>query len=346
MPTLKRMLLDRFGKTCYERWVEDGAPAVLAIDTETEGAAFFDRPFCVTFTWRRPDGSLRNAYFETTMNGDEYEQVELLMREMLHRSDTWIFHNAKFDLQKMLMEGWLDRAEIDKKTIHDTEAIWHLLNNTDRKGLKYLAGQYLGEENREPEKRLAKVRRKLGIKKDDGYFFLPREYVVPYAMKDTELTYKLAVLGLPRLKKQEKLWELYEMEMELCLYMLDMEANGMGLDVTYVDDQASKYGSLVISTLAAIRHITGRDDFNPASVPQLKQAFLDRGIHLDSTAEDFLLPLDDDLARAILQYRQLTKMHKTYFLGLQSEHRDGVVHPSFRQHGARTGRMSSGKAVE
>lgn len=340
MPRLKRMLLERLGRVTYERWLRD-APAVIAIDSETEGAAFFDRPFCFTFTWRRSDGQLQNGYIELDEPGGR-DQVKAI----LAGSDTWIFHNAKFDLQKILLEDLAPRERFTEITLHDTEAIWHLLNNTDRKGLKYLAGQYLGEENREPEKALAKVRRKLKIKKDDGYLYLPREFVVPYAMKDTELTYRLAVLGLPRLMKQEKLAELYAMEMELCLYMLDMEANGMGLDVEYVEEQKRKYGSLVMSTLAAIRHMTGRDDFNPASVPQLKAAFADRGLRLDSTAEDTLIPLDDELAKLVLEYRQLTKMHKTYFVALGNEHRGGIVHPSFRQHGARTGRMSSGKAEQ
>lgn len=346
MPTLKRMVLDRFAEVSYRRWQSDGAPAVVALDTETEGGDFFDRPFCLTVTWERPDGTLRNGYFETTMNGPEYERSEQLAKSLLFQTSTWMFHNAKFDLQKFLLENWVERADLDTKVIHDTEAIWHLLDNVDRKGLKYLAGKHIGEENREPEKKLAKVRRRLGIKKDDGYFFLPREYVVPYAMKDTELTYRLWQLGLPKVMAQPKLAELYQMELELTLVMLDMEAAGLGIDVDYVNEQASKYGSMVISTLAAIRHLTGKDDFNPASVPQLKAAFADRGLTLESTDEDHLLPLDDDLAKTVLQYRQLTKMHKTYFVALQREHKDGIVHPSFRQHGARTGRMSSGKAEQ
>lgn len=324
----------------YERWRED-APAVIAIDSETEGAAFYDRPFCFTFTWRRPNGNLRNGYVEL----DEPQGREQV-KAILAGSDTWIFHNAKFDLQKILLDELAPRSRFDEVILHDTEAIWHLLNNTDRKGLKYLAGVHLGMENREPEKKLASVRRKLKIKKDDGYLYLPREFVVPYAMKDTELTYRLAVLGLPKLMKQERLAGLYRQEMELCLYMLDMEAAGMAVDVEYLEEQASKYGSLVVSTLAAIRRLTGRDDFNPASVPQLKTAFAERGLSLASTAEDTLLPLDDELAKLVLEYRQLTKMHKTYFRGLLDEQRDGIVHPSFRQHGARTGRMSSGRAEQ
>lgn len=339
MPRLKRMLLDRLAAVTYERWLED-APAVIAIDSETEGVGFYDRPFCFTFTWRRPNGELRNGYIEL-----EDDQSSERVSRILMGSDTWIFHNAKFDLQKILLEHLVPRDRLDAVTIHDTEAIWHLLNNTDRKGLKYLAGQYLGQENREPEKRLAKVRRKLGLKKADGYLYLPREFVVPYAMKDTEMTYSLAVLGLPRVK-QQNLFELYQAEMELCVYMLDMEIQGMRLDVEYCGRMAADYGSKIMTTLGEIRGLVGRDDFNPASVPQLKTAFAERGLRLDSTDEDHLLPLDDELAKKVLVYRQLMKMHKTYFVALLAEQRDGLVHPSFRQHGARTGRMSSGKAEQ
>lgn len=333
------MLLDRLAAVTYKRWLED-APAVIAIDSETEGVGFYDRPFCFTFTWRRPNGELRNGYIEL-----EDDQSSERVSRILMGSDTWIFHNAKFDLQKILLEHLVPRDRLDAVTIHDTEAIWHLLNNTDRKGLKYLAGQYLGQENREPEKKLAKVRRKLGIKKADGYLYLPREFVVPYAMKDTEMTYSLAVLGLPRLKKQGLL-ELYQAEMELCVYMLDMEIRGMRLDVAYCERMAAEYGSKIMATLGEIRSLVGQDDFNPASVPQLKTAFAERGLRLDSTDEDHLLPLDDELAQLVLAYRQLMKMHKTYFVALLAEQRDGLVHPSFRQHGARTGRMSSGKAEQ
>lgn len=346
MPVLKRMLLRRFGEVSYQRWIEDGAPAILAIDTETEGTGYFDRPFCVTFTWRRPDGSLRDAYFETSMNGEEYAVNDEYVRSMLVASKTWIFHNAKFDLQKILLEDWSTRDEYDAKTIHDTEAIWHLLDNVDRKGLKYLGEKHLGDGAREPERLLAKVRRKLKIKKEDGYFFLPREHVVPYAMRDTNLTYRLAVLGLPKIQKQEKLFNLYNSEQELCLYMLDMEEAGMALDVEYCKRMASEYGLKIMQTLNQIRAITEDPELNPASPKQLTAAFAKRGLQLDSTNEETLLPLEDELARLVLEYRGLMKMHKTYFVALLDEQRDGIVHPSFRQHGARTGRMSSGKAVE
>jgi DNA polymerase I-like protein with 3'-5' exonuclease and polymerase domains len=120
----------------------------------------------------------------------------------------------------------------------------------------------------------------------------------------------------------------------------------MGLDVPYTRAKQSEYGQLVMSSLATIRKISGNTELNPASPKQLKEAFLKRGLDLESTDEDHLMPLEDDLAKNILEFRRLSKLHKTYFTGLMNEQRDGIVHPNFRQHGARTGRMSSGTATE
>lgn len=341
MPRLKRMELGRLAAWTFDRWQSD-APATIAIDTETEGVAFFDRPFCFTFTWRRPDGSLTDGYIE--LDEDAHHEY---VREILYGSNTWLFHNAKFDLQKTLLEGLCSRERLNQVTLHDTEAIWHLLNNIDRKGLKYLAEQHLGDPGlREPEKQLAKVRRKLGIKKDDGYFYLPREYVVRYAMADTNLTYRLAVKGLPLLQKQEKLFELYKEEMKLTLCLLDMEAAGLRLDVEYAQRMADDYGMRIMTTLGRIRELSGKPELNPASPKQLKEAFAERGLKLESTDEETLMGVTDELAAEILTFRQLAKMHKTYFVALLHEHRDGIVHPNFRQHGARTGRMSSGGASD
>jgi DNA polymerase I-like protein with 3'-5' exonuclease and polymerase domains len=46
----------------------------------------------------------------------------------------------------------------------------------------------------------------------------------------------------------------------------------------------------------------------------------------------------------IVELREANKIKATYFDGLDVEAKDGILHPNFRQHGTRTGRMSSGAA--
>jgi DNA polymerase I-like protein with 3'-5' exonuclease and polymerase domains len=79
---------------------------------------------------------------------------------------------------------------------------------------------------------------------------------------------------------------------------------------------------------------------------QLLQAFRKRGVRIDTTEAAELKKLDDDLARAVLRYREDKKIHTTYLRPLQLEQRDGIAHPNFNPTGARSGRMSSGGAKE
>jgi DNA polymerase I-like protein with 3'-5' exonuclease and polymerase domains len=54
--------------------------------------------------------------------------------------------------------------------------------------------------------------------------------------------------------------------------------------------------------------------------------------------------LEDELAGLIVELREANKIKSTYFDALDAEAKDGILHPNFRQHGTRTGRMSSGAA--
>jgi DNA polymerase-1 len=264
---------------------------------------------------------------------------------VLIRTPTWIFHNAKFDLQKLLLVGAISEDQIDRHQIEDTQEIFHLLDENERKALKHLARVVLGESTNE-DAVLRKVRRKLGLKKDDGFQHIPREFIVPYAMKDTEFTYRLYEIGMRRLvsKDDKALLDLYRREMDLTKVLLRMESNGLGLDMPYLEATTAEYGARVMEGWQNVVELTGKPDLNPQSPAQLKEAFEARGIYLESTAVSVLRGLNDELAEAILAYRSDKKIHTTYLAGLLREQRDGLVHPWFNLTGARTGRMSSGSA--
>lgn len=326
----------------------------IAIDTETTGLAFHDEPFCATLTWRQPAkeyrfdeirGRLQSAYFELKdPAGDLWLSNAHALQTILARTPVWIFHNAKFDLQKLVLAHIITPTEIAQHQIEDTQTIWTLLDENDRHGLKHLARVYLGEETNE-EAVLRKVRRKLGLKKADGFHHIPREHIIPYALKDTEFTYRLWEMGKRRLELQDDaLQALYRREMELTKVLLRMEANGIGLDLDYLQSTLAEYEERVMEGWITITQLAGNADLNPQSPTQLKAAFENRGIFLDSTDVASLRNLDDELAKAILDYRSDKKIHTTYLKGLLDEQVDGVVHPSFNLNGARTGRMSSGGA--
>lgn len=353
-------------------------PPIIAVDTETTGLGFYDVPFAATVTWRAPDGTMKSAYFE--LDDDEARPVggagvapagnavrrKHALREILSRTPTWVFHNAKFDLQKLKLIGVIDDEMIEKVELHDTQTIYGLLDENSTKKLKDLAVRVLGYEDviavevksgknkgqiklkPKEEYLLNKLRRSLGLKKEDGYHLLPREVLIPYALRDTEFTLQLYEALMPRLRalNDARLAAVYEKKINLKRTLLRMEEDGFKLDVPYTEEKASEYGVRVMEKWDKVVALVGDAEFNPRSPDQVKAAFARRGIELENTREDTLLGLHDDLAAALLGYRADFKIHGTYLLGLLRERRGELIHPNFNDDAARTGRLSSSSAKE
>lgn len=349
------------------RWEVD-RPTCIAVDTETYGLLWRDKAFCVTISWH-VDGTVYNAYFDL-----EQADTDGLKRILRRGCDTMIvMHNAKFDLQKLLLAGVLQRENLHASRLHDTQTLQHLLDEHAPKKLKDMARNLLGEETDEDET-LRRVRRELKLTKEDGYGKIPRDVLVPYALKDSEYTLRLYEFLSPRLDKD--LYPLYKREMELTLVLLDMEAAGMGIDVPYVREKVKEYGGRLLKHRRSIEQITGRkifdesdliprplpevtnkrthetkaaakdralrETFNPNSPAQVREQFYQFGILLEETSEASLKMVEHPLAAELVEMRKTAKIRTTYLQAMIHEQSNGVIHTSFRQNGTVTGRMSSG----
>lgn len=361
---IREFLWDSWAEWTTTQILKD-APSILAIDTETTGLGFYDVPFAATLTWRAPDGEMKSGYVDLE-NEDGLQHRKELLTAVLYAVDTWVFHNAKFDLQKLILEGIITPERVEEIELHDTQTAYMLLDENSTKGLKDLAVRVLGYNDTieveiksgknkgtfkqvpKEQHKLNAVRRKLGQTKDDGYHLLPREVLIPYALRDTEFTLQLHEVLQPKLraKNDPRLLELYEDAMQLKRVLLRMEADGFDLDVPYTKDKASEYGVRVMEKWDTVVTLVGDAKFNPRSPDQVKAAFARRDIQLEDTQAKTLQKLNDELAVALLDYRDDFKTHGTYLLGLLREHRDGRIHPHFNDDGARTGRMSSSAAKE
>ena len=272
-------------------------------------------------------------------HGKEWDEALETVSSMLNDCDKIIMHNAKFDIQKLCRLGIPLNTFIDK--FEDTQAIAHLIDEQRSTGLKFLAREILGEGTDEDEV-LRKVRRELKVKKEDGYYPIPHEVLAPYALKDAEFTLRLYETLYPMLPDSVK--PLYEMEKRLTISLLGVEARGMNIDREYVLEQRREYGDRIYKLKQRIGDIAGKE-FNPQSPKQIIEAFAQRGVRVEATDKSTLSALDDELALMIVELREANKIKSTYFDGLYDEMQGGLLHPNFRQHGTRTGRMSSGAAV-
>lgn len=356
MPRLKRIKYRALAERAYKQWCAD-KPDVIAVDTETHGVVWYDEAFCVTVSWRGSNG-VQTHYFELDEvdEDDRYAISEML--QAILQTPKLTFHNAKFDLQKLILAGLLSRKSISPSRVEDTEACYHLLNEHGKKTLKHLAATLLGVSTEE-SKALRKAKRKAKVKKGDSYGKVPRQILIPYAMKDAEYTLLLWELLKPKLK--DELLTLYGLEMELCLVLLDMEANGYKLDIPYVDKTTKEYAGRILRVEMQIADIskkkvwypekpgqkTPEGCINPNAWQQTLPIIQGRGIPVKSTNDEALKPYDkDEFVAALLELRGLKKIYGTYLLNMMREQRDGIIHPNFRQHGAKTGRMSSGEAQD
>ena len=317
----------------YERDLPKG----IAVDTETSGLNFYDAPFCATVAWNAGD-RLEAHYLDLRIDlGRE------IAGDILNDVPALVFHNAGFDMRALKIAGLLEYDT--EQTIHDTQALAHLADEHQRLGLKKLAEDLLGIPPAEEADLKAWFKEQRVKKAERNYADVPPNILIPYAVQDAEITMRLFNHLWPQVARYPDLLGLYELEMDLCRALLRMEGRGMHLDVGYLENKAREYARKGLQLEVQIRRLVGDPEFNPASPQQVQSALSGRGHEVENTQASTLGGLDDELAKKIVELREVRKVHGTYLLPLLQEHRNGIVHPSWRQHAARTGRMSSGAAT-
>ncbi len=233
----------------------------------------------------------------------------------------------------------LERIGRDPHGFEDTEILAYLLNP--------------GQSDYEL-KRIA-VERKVATKWQIDWQDASAQSLIPSPQSTCELaltTFELAPL-LEHEVQEVGMWELWEhIEMPLIFVLTDMERHGVLVDVDYLRQlgdemlRASKQIEERIYQLAGVR-------FNIRSPQQLAEVLFNR-LKLPapkrtpggkpSTAAPVLeaLAKEHEIARLILEFRELEKLRSTFIEGLlsaaDSQHR---VHTTYDQTGTATGRLAS-----
>ena len=180
------------------------------------------------------------------------------------------------------------------------------------------------------------------------------ERVTDYAAEDAEVTWRLAEVLEPRLAAAG-VAELYRtMDGPLLPVLARMEANGIRIDAEALRAMSREMDVLLDRARKDIHELAGTS-FNVDSPKQLREVLYGKlgltpgkktaksGVHSTDaqTLED--LAGEHEIARRLLEYRELAKLKGTYVDALPElvNPETGRIHTSYHPTGAATGRLSS-----
>jgi len=182
---------------------------------------------------------------------------------------------------------------------------------------------------------------------------VPMEDAVPYAAEDADVTLRLWKLFKPQLHRAE-VTKVYEtLERPLVPVLAQMERAGILVDRDTLSRMSNAFAQKMAGLEADIHDLAG-ETFNVGSPAQLGEILFGKmGLEGGkkgktgkySTGADVLedLATEHDLARRVLDWRQLSKLKSTYTDALQDHVNadTGRVHTCYSIAGAATGRLAS-----
>jgi DNA polymerase I len=333
----------------------------LAVDTETTGVHWAARPFMISFANRGEDGDV--VAYALDLPTDVELSAGLLSRALWADDGMLVMHNARFDVRMLRTQGLV----FPWHKVMDTHTMAHLLDEHRSNKLKSLAKSVLREETDEKEVLdwwRRRLKKSLGLASIDDvtWDMIPRRVLRPYARKDAEFTLRLAEKLWPQIENSPDLLGLYRQEMDVMAMLLDIESAGMKVDTGFAQSEVHRLADHKVEVESIIEEITGlpigdnpkKGEFNPGSPAQLARVLKADGINIPlteagnySVTHEFLQELDHPLATHVVELRKTVKLRSTYFMGMLFEvDSNGILHPQINQHGASTGRMSSGGSIE
>ncbi|GEM66416.1 DNA polymerase I [Sphingobacterium mizutaii NBRC 14946 = DSM 11724] len=255
-----------------------------------------------------------------------------------------IGQNLKYDILL------LSRYGVDVKgEFFDTMLAHYLIDPDTRHNMDYLSETYL---NYTP----VSITELIGTKgKNQGNMRdVDVELVKEYASEDADITLQLKNKLAPLLEETSTLDLAQKVEFPLLKVLAEVERNGVKIDVDTLHQFSTEIERDVKVLEQQIYEKAGVT-FNIASPKQLGEVLFDK-LQLDpkakktktgqyKTGEDVLLALANksDIVQDILDFRQLQKLKSTYVDALPNliNPNTGLIHTSYNQAVAATGRLSS-----
>jgi DNA polymerase-1 len=319
----------------------------IAFDTETDSL----NALAANLVGISLSAKLGTAYYipighseQPEKNLPAVEVLEILSPLMKNPNVQKVAQNFKYDLQVMERAGYTITP-----ISFDTMLASYILNPSARgHNLDSLALEHF-------EHKMIPISDLIGSgKKQKSFATVDPETAARYAAEDADYTYRLRGVFAPRIEEKKLARLFYDVEMPLIPVLSRMEAAGVRIDTGFLKKLSRDMEKELQKTTDAIYSLAGYE-FNINSTQQLSKVLFEE-LNLPtkrktakktrySTDVRVLEELSDlhPLPRAVLEFRQLSKLKSTYIDAIPDlvNPETGRVHTSFNQAVAATGRLSS-----
>ena len=236
-----------------------------------------------------------------------------------------IMHNAQYDL------GWIQAMGFEVKgRIIDTMMTAALIDeNRFSYSLNALCYEYLGKTK--SEKTLVEAAQEFGIDPKGQMYLLPAMYVGPYAEVDAEITLELWHHFKTILNEQD-LWQIWELETSLMPCWVDMTMRGIRIDTDKAQQIKKDLQKREKAAYKKLESIAGQ----PVEIwaaASIARAFDSAGLAYPKTdkghpsfTKSFLADHPSELAKLIVEARDLNKMVGTFIDSILRYVKDGRIH--------------------
>ena len=230
---------------------------------------------------------------------------------------------------------------------HDTMLQSYVLEVHKPHGLASLAERHLGRSGISFEDLCGKGAHQICFDQ------VPIDRAAEYSSEDSDMTLDVHRVLWPRLKADDKLRFIYELEIASSEALYRIERNGVLIDAATLANQSGELGIRILQLEKEAHELAGQI-FNLSSPKQIGEIFFTKlGLPVvkktptgtPSTDDEVLQKLAEDypLPAKILEHRGLSKLKGTYTdkLAQLAHPRTGRVHTHYAQAVAVTGRLSS-----
>ncbi len=281
--------------------------------------------------------------------GEEMEQIapqralEMLAPLLEDPAILKVMQNAKYD------DLVLSRLGVRIRPFDDTMLISYVLDaGRWNHGMDELAKRHLGHEPISFKEVAGSGRKAV------TFDFVEPRRACEYAAEDADVTFRLWLILKARMW-EEHMCTVYEtLERPLAPVLVDMERAGIAVDRAQLARISQEFAGKAKELEARIHELAG-EAFNVGSTRQLAEVLFGRlGLKsakktatgarsTDNEVLEELAAQGEEIARLVLEWRQLMKLRSTYAeaLARHIDPRTGRVHTSFSMAATNTGRLAS-----